>query len=78
MNDWGFAQTDPSQQLARLHYFSVTKQQEGTEIEFVITVKEYYTPKDPRVGANHCTKRSRAASRKFPGSRIRVSSLSHK
>ena len=47
MNDWGFAQTDPSQHLARLHHFCVTKHQDGTEIEFVITVKEYYTPRDP-------------------------------
>lgn len=47
MSDWGFAQTDPKQQLAKLHHFSVVKVQDGQEIEFVITVKEYYTPKDP-------------------------------
>ncbi len=47
MNDWGFAQTDPSQQLARVHHFSVIKQQDGAEIEFLITIKEYYSPKDP-------------------------------
>jgi hypothetical protein len=47
MNDWGFAQTDPSQQLARLHHFSVLKVQDDEEIEFTITVKEFYTPKDP-------------------------------
>jgi len=47
MNDWGFAQTDPSQRLARLHHFSVLKLQDGHEIEFTITVKEYYTPSDP-------------------------------
>ncbi|MEQ1885473.1 MAG: hypothetical protein ABL967_10460 [Bryobacteraceae bacterium] len=46
MSDWGFAQTDPSQQLAKLHHFSVMKTQDGESIEFVITVKEFYTPKD--------------------------------
>ena len=47
MNDWGFAQTHASQQLARLHMFSITKVQPGGEVEFVITVKEYVTPKEP-------------------------------
>jgi hypothetical protein len=47
MNDWGFAQTDPSQKLARLHLFSVVKVQDGKEIEFTITVKEYAMPVDP-------------------------------
>jgi hypothetical protein len=47
MNDWGFAQTDPAQQLARVHYFSVHKVQDGGIIEFLITVKEFYTPRDP-------------------------------
>jgi hypothetical protein len=47
MNDWGFAQTDPAQQLARLHHFSVIKNQDGVEIEFIIAVKEFYTPRDP-------------------------------
>jgi hypothetical protein len=44
MNDWEYAQTDPSEQLARLHYFSVKKVQEGTDIEMHITVREYVTP----------------------------------
>ena len=47
MNDWGYAQAHPAEQLARLHYFSMTKQQQGEEIEFTITVKEFFTPKDP-------------------------------
>jgi hypothetical protein len=47
MNDWGFAQTDPSQRLARLHHFSMIKVQDGKQIEFKITVSEYYTPADP-------------------------------
>ena len=47
MKEWGFAQTDPSQELAQLHYFSIKKHQAGAEVEFVITVKEYITPKEP-------------------------------
>ena len=47
MSDWGFAQTDPSQELARVHTFTVLKNQDGQEIEFTITVREYHTPRDP-------------------------------
>jgi hypothetical protein len=47
MKEWGFAQSHPSQELARLHFFSVKKQHPGGEVEFRITVKEYITPKEP-------------------------------
>ena len=47
MEDWAFAQTHPSQELALLHFFSVKKQQAGSEVEFRITVKEFVTPKEP-------------------------------
>jgi hypothetical protein len=47
MSEWVFAQSNPTQQLARLHYFSTKKLQDGQEIEFVITVREYITPPDP-------------------------------
>ena len=47
MKDWGFAQTHMSQQLAELHMFSITKAQPGGEVEFIVTVKEYVTPKEP-------------------------------
>ena len=47
MRDWGFAQTHPSQQLAEVHTFSIMKVQPGLEVEFLITVKEYVTPKEP-------------------------------
>jgi hypothetical protein len=43
MRDWGFAQTHSSQQLAELHMFSIMK----GEVEFIVTVKEYVTPKEP-------------------------------
>lgn len=41
MSDWQFAQTDPSEELAQLHFFSIKKKQPEGEVEFVITVKEY-------------------------------------
>ena len=47
MEEWGFAQTHVSQQLAQLHLFSVTKTQPGGDVEFVVTVKQYITPKEP-------------------------------
>jgi hypothetical protein len=43
MNDWGFAQTDASQEMAQIHLFSIKK----GDVEFTITVKEYITPKEP-------------------------------
>src|SRR5689334_10592093 len=48
MKEWGFAQTNPNEELAQVHYFSMKKHQaSGGEIEFLITVKEYITPKEP-------------------------------
>ena len=44
MNDWGYAQTNPNEQLAKLHLFSFKKVQEVGEIEMIITVKEFFTP----------------------------------
>lgn len=44
MNDWQYAQTDPREQLARLHFFSMKKLQDDEEIEMMITVKETFTP----------------------------------
>jgi hypothetical protein len=50
MSDWEFAQANEEQQLAKLHHFSMVKQQDGGDVEFTITVKEYLTPKDPAMG----------------------------
>jgi hypothetical protein len=47
MREWGFAQTHPSQELALLHHFSIKKAYAGGEVELIITVREYITPKDP-------------------------------
>ena len=44
MTDWRFAQKDPSEELAFLHHFSFKKCQGGSEITFLITVKEFVTP----------------------------------
>lgn len=44
MNDWRFAQKDASEELAFLHRFSFRKVQSGSEVTFLITVKEYVTP----------------------------------
>ena len=41
MADWEYAQTDPAEELAQLHYFSFKKRQPDGEIELVITVKEF-------------------------------------
>ena len=50
MEEWIFAQTDESQQLSRLHHFSMTKSHPGGEVDVTITVKEFITPKDPALG----------------------------
>jgi hypothetical protein len=43
MNDWKYLQRDPSEALAQLHFFSVTKKHSSGEIEARITVKEFAT-----------------------------------
>lgn len=44
MSDWKFAQKDPSEELAFLHQFSVKKHQNGREVCFLITVREFAAP----------------------------------
>ncbi len=46
MSEWVFAQSDPSEELAQLHFFSMKKRQAGGDIEFLITVREYAQPAD--------------------------------
>lgn len=41
MSEWTFAQTQPSDELTKLHFFSMKKCQPDGDIEFTITVKEY-------------------------------------
>jgi hypothetical protein len=38
---WVYAQEDDVEELARLHYFSFKKRERESEVEFVITVKEF-------------------------------------
>lgn len=41
MSDWTFAESQPSEELALLHFFAMKKQQGDRSIEFRITVKEF-------------------------------------
>ena len=43
MSEWTFAQTDATEELAHIHYFSIKKRQGDGDIEFLITVREYAT-----------------------------------
>ena len=49
--EWIFAQHDPAEKLAQLHFYSVVKKQGDQEIEFRITVKEFVPAKDNRMMA---------------------------
>jgi hypothetical protein len=44
MSEWPYLQKDPNEQLAQLHFFSLTKHQEGGDVTFRITVKEFAVP----------------------------------
>jgi hypothetical protein len=39
--EWHYAQADPSEELAQLSLYSMKKVQDGREIDFRITVREY-------------------------------------
>ena len=41
MSDWKFAQKEDAEELALLHQFSFIKRQQGAEITFLITVREF-------------------------------------
>ena len=41
MEDWQYAQADRAEELAQLHYFTMTKHQNGKNVPFLITVKEF-------------------------------------
>ncbi|MFQ5743687.1 MAG: hypothetical protein ACE5HV_08885 [Acidobacteriota bacterium] len=43
---WTSAEAQPSDKLARLHHFSMIKQQGEQEIEFLITVREFVSGSD--------------------------------
>ncbi len=41
MSNWSFPTSDPAEELAVLHYYSVKKKHAGGAVEFIITVYEY-------------------------------------
>lgn len=45
MEGWKFLEKDPSEALARLHFFSVKKKHASGEVEVRITVKEFASAK---------------------------------
>jgi hypothetical protein len=42
--EWDFTKTDPSEELAQLTYFSMTKCESKGKVSFQITVKEFAVP----------------------------------
>lgn len=44
VEDWQYAQANPAEELAQLHHFTMTKQEDGRDIPFNITVKEFAAP----------------------------------
>jgi hypothetical protein len=44
VEDWQYAQANPVEELAQLHHFTMTKQEDGRDIPFIITVKEFAVP----------------------------------
>ena len=44
MTDWVYVQENPGEQLAELHYFSFIKRQNGADIPFCITIREFASP----------------------------------
>jgi len=47
VNDWKYTQRDAAEELAHVHYFTMKKKQGEEFVDFLITVREYVTPKDP-------------------------------
>jgi len=45
VEDWKFVEKDPSEALARLHFFSIKKKHASGEVEARITVKEFASAK---------------------------------
>lgn len=43
MAEWIYAQTQPGDELAQLHFFSLVKRQPTGDVEFRITVREFAT-----------------------------------
>lgn len=46
MSEWTIAGSDPADQLAKLHFFSVMTRQPDGDVEFRITVREHAIPQE--------------------------------
>jgi hypothetical protein len=44
MADWQYAQLDRGDELAQVSHYTMKKHEQGRDIEFQITVKEFVTP----------------------------------
>jgi hypothetical protein len=42
--DWRYEQSDRSEELAQCYFFSMKKREQGREIQFHITVREFASP----------------------------------
>jgi len=49
MKEWGFAQLQPGDNLAELHFYSMKKPCGSGEVELRITVWEIVKPRDPEM-----------------------------
>jgi hypothetical protein len=47
LSEWAYAQEQPAERLCRIEQYAVMKQQAGGDVEFLITVREYFSPPDP-------------------------------
>ncbi len=47
MSDWKYAQEQPSEELAQLHFFSTKKRHASGDVELRITVHEYAASERP-------------------------------
>lgn len=45
-DEWTFAETDPAEELAKHHHFSVKKEHADGPVEFIITVREFVTVRE--------------------------------
>jgi len=45
--DWQYIDAETEEQFCRVEYFALKKLQEGREIEFLVTMREYLHPPDP-------------------------------
>jgi hypothetical protein len=57
VEEWHFVEALPEEELARLDEFTIKKKQNGKDIEFRITVREYLHPPQPGMKFFACADR---------------------